>query len=262
MPLLEATLRRDRLVVLGALLLLTTLAWAYLAHLAGGMSSNAMSAMDMASPVKPGFEIREFFFTFVMWAVMMVGMMTPSAAPTMLLYALVGRAAAAEQQPFAATGWFASGYFLAWLLFSLVAALVQMQLRQLMLLTPMLKSANALLSGGVLMVVGLYQWSPLKNACLDSCRSPLLFIQRHGGFQRRAGASAALGLRHGLYCVGCCWALMLLLFVAGIMNIVWIAGLAILVLVEKLWSRGRLLARLLGAVAVGAGIFLIWTQAA
>lgn len=267
MSALESVLRRDRLFILAALLLLTALAWAYLAHLAAGMSpAMSMPAMDMdmdaMAPARGGFDLTAFFFTFLMWAVMMVGMMAPSAAPTILLYALVGRTAAAQQRPFAATGWFASGYFLAWLLFSLLAAVVQTRLREVMLLTPMFKSASATLSGGVLIVVGLYQWSPFKNGCLDHCRSPLQFMQRHGGFQRQAGASVALGLRHGLYCVGCCWALMLLLFVGGIMNIAWIAALAIVVLVEKLWRHGRMFAHLVGVAAMGAGIFLIWTQAA
>jgi predicted metal-binding membrane protein len=125
-----------------------------------------------------------------------------------------------------------------------------------MLLTAMLKSANLLLSGIVLVVAGLYQWSPWKNSCLEHCRGPLLFIQRHGGFRPQAGASVLLGLRHGLYCIGCCWALMLLLFVGGVMNMAWIAGLAALVLVEKLWSQGLFLSRAVGLAAIAGGLLL------
>jgi predicted metal-binding membrane protein len=192
-----------------------------------------------------------------MWAVMMVGMMVPSVAPAVLLYARVGRTAQAQHMPFAPAGWFAAGYLLAWVGFSLAAALAQAALSQALLLTPMLKSTSGLMSGAALLVAGLYQMSPWKESCLQNCRSPLLFLQRHGGFKPQAGGSVLLGLRHGLYCIGCCWALMLLLFVGGVMNLAWIAGLAVLVLVEKLSRRGWLLTRAAGAGMIAAGLFLL-----
>jgi predicted metal-binding membrane protein len=261
-----AALRRDRIVILAALLLLIALAWAYLFRLAAGMTmpsdmqDMSMPGMDMAGAmglsVKP-VDFTDALLTFVMWFVMMVGMMGPAVAPTILLYARVGRMATLQQKPFAPAGWFAGGYFLAWAGFSLGATAAQIGLRDGLLLTAMLKSASDLLSGVALIVMGLYQWSPWKNACLAHCRAPLFFIQRHGGFRPQAGASLLLGLRHGLYCIGCCWALMLLLFVGGVMNIAWIAGLAALVLAEKLWSRGQLLSRFVGIAAVAGGLFLI-----
>ena len=262
----EAALRRDRFVILAALLLLIAAAWAYLFRLAAGMAmpsdiqAMSMPGMDMAAAIAPAvkrLDVTDTLLTFVMWFVMMVGMMTPAVTPTILLYARVGRLAAIQRTPFAPAGWFAGGYFLAWAAFSLVATAAQTGLRDVMLLTAMLKSASDLMSGIALMVVGLYQWSPWKNSCLEHCRAPLLFIQRHGGFRPQAGASVTLGVRHGLYCIGCCWALMLLLFVGGVMNIAWIAGLAILVLAEKLWSRGRLLSRTAGIAAIAGGLFLI-----
>ena len=267
----EAALRRDRLIILAALLLLIAAAWAYLFRLAAGMAmppeaapmpamGMSMPGMDMgaamAPPVKRS-DVTDMLLTFVMWFVMMVGMMAPAVAPTILLYARVGRMAALQQKPFAPAGWFTGGYFLAWAGFSLGATAAQIGLRDEMLLTAMLKSASALLSGIALVVAGLYQWSPWKNACLEHCRAPIFFIQRHGGFRPGAGASLLLGARHGLYCIGCCWALMLLLFVGGVMNIAWIAAIAALVLVEKLWSRGQLLSRTIGIVAVAGGLFLI-----
>jgi predicted metal-binding membrane protein len=266
MSLAEAALRRDRLIILAALLLLIAAAWAYLFRLAAGMAMPAhmqdmpMPGMDMAGTMGPAVKPLDFtdaLLTFAMWLVMMVGMMTPAVTPTILLYARVGRQAGLQQKPFASAGWFAGGYFLAWAGFSLVATATQIGLRDAMLLTAMLKSASDPLSGIMLVAAGLNQWSPWKDSCLENCRNPLLFIQRHGGFRPQAGAALWLGIRHGLYCVGCCWALMLLLFVGGIMNIAWIAGLAILVLAEKLWSHGPLLSRAVGVAAVASGLFLI-----
>jgi predicted metal-binding membrane protein len=245
---LEALQRRDRQVVLAALFILTALAWGYIIWLAGHMTMPtdaqaipSMPGMEMGAATAPMIKpwaVTDFVFTIVMWTVMMVGMMAPSAASMILLYARVGRQAAAQQKPFAATGWFASGYFLAWITFSFAATLAQAGLSSAALLTSTLKSANGLLGGGLLIAAGAYQWSPWKESCITQCRSPLVFIQQHGGFKAHATGSLALGFRHGLYCVGCCWALMLLLFAGGIMNIAWIAGLAILVLVEKLLKDG------------------------
>ena len=250
-------------MVFVCLMLTTILAWAYVVHLASGMTPGPavpMPGMDMgmaAMPMPGPWNAADFGFAFLMWSVMMVGMMTPSVAPTILLYAQVGRTAAALQKPFAATGWFAGGYFLAWIIFSVGAALAQTALTDALLLTPMLKSASTPLSGALLVVAGLYQWSPWKASCLRQCRAPLSFIQQHGGFRREASASLLLGLRHGLYCVGCCWPLMLLLFALGVMNLAWIAALAALVLAEKLWSRGVLVSRALGIAATAGGIYLM-----
>src|SRR5262249_22818957 len=162
-------------------------------------------------------------------------MMAPSAAPMILMYARVGRQAAAEGTPFAATGWFAGGYFLAWIGFSLVATVAQWTLERSALLDVAIGSArnargrstpNAV-GGAILIAAGVYQWTPLKDVCLTQCQSPLLFLMRHGGFRRDAFGCLLLGLRHGAYCVGCCWMLMALLFVGGVMNVLWIALLAL-----------------------------------
>src|SRR5262249_16390677 len=156
-------------------------------------------------------------------AVMMVGMMTPSVAPLVLLYVRVGRQAERDRKPFAATGWFVTGYILAWTLFALIATAAQWALERAALLTPAMASANRLFGGVVLVAAGAYQWSQLKKACLAHCQSPFVFLQRHGGFRQDVMGSLSLGLRHGIYCVGCCWVLMTLLFVGGVMNLMWIA---------------------------------------
>ena len=264
---LEALLRRDRAIILVAVLASAALAWVYILWLSGRMmlppnaGAATMPGMDsmpgmaaMAPSVQP-WSLSDYLSAAVMWAVMMVGMMLPAAAPTILLYARVGRAA--HGRPFAATGWFAAGYIIAWTLYSLAAALGQAGLSAFALLTPMLKSASDVLGGSVLVAAGLYQWSPLKAICLEKCQAPMLFIQQHGGFRAGIRHSLLLGFRHGLYCVGCCWALMLLLFVGGVMNIAWIAALSILVLLEKLLRIGWVIARIAGAVAVACGLFLL-----
>jgi predicted metal-binding membrane protein len=182
---------------------------------------------------------------------MMVGMMIPSASPMILIYARVGRQAARQGKPLAATGFFAGGYLLAWTSFSLVATIGQWLLERAALLTPMMSAASGVVGALVLIAAGIFQWTPSKDNCLKHCQAPLSFIQQHGGFRRDRLSSLALGLRHGTFCIGCCWALMALLFVGGVMNIVWIAGLTIFVLLEKVIPLGRVVPR-----AAGGGLIL------
>ena len=287
---LESLLRRDRVIVAASLAALTVIAWTYTLWLAAAMSGDGMSmsgpgmgadmrmdpAMEMDgmemdagdapslgtvlgisprpwSPVEAG-------VTLTMWVVMMVGMMLPSATPMILLYARVGRQSRKEGKPFAATGFFAGGYLLAWVGFALAATLGQW-LMEGTLLSPALASASRIFSGAVLIVAGLYQWTPLKDACLSQCQTPIVFLQRHGGFRRDPAGAVGLGLRHGLYCIGCCWALMTLLFVGGIMNVLWIAAIAIFVLAEKVFFPGRLLSRIAGTLLIAAGLWQLVSAA-
>ncbi len=265
---LESVLRRDRAVVIVALAVITALAWADLIWLADDM---AMSGMDMTGyrmipagrglmmPADAPWQPIEFGYVFVMWLAMMIGMMMPSAAPMILIYARVGRQAAREGKPFASSARFAGGYLLAWTAFSLVATSAQWALERAALLTPMMESASNRLGAAVLILAGVYQWAPLKEACLSHCRSPLLFIQQHGGFRREPLGALVLGLRHGIYCIGCCWAVMALLFVGGVMNLLWIAALAILVLIEKAAPFGHVIARVAGLAFIAGGVWL-WLQ--
>lgn len=285
---LTAVLRRDRAMVVIAIVTITVLAWAYILWLAAQMgmamptaataehamagmnmpgASETMAGMDMGSgvgaAVEPAFRpwsVGDFAFMFTMWAVMMVGMMTPSVAPMVLLYAAVGRNAAASGRPLAATGWFVAGYLSAWTAFSLAATGAQWTLTRLALLTPMMASASGVFGGIVLLTAGLYQWSPLKDTCLHQCQTPLGFLMSRGGFRSNPFAALRLGAEHGAYCVGCCWVLMTLLFVGGIMNVLWIAGLTILILVEKIVPMGRLTPRVAGAVIATAGVFLLFKR--
>ena len=263
---LEALLRRDRLIVGGALALIAALAWGYVLWLAADMD---MGGMDMTefrmipagtgimAPANAPWQTIEFLFVFAMWAVMMVGMMAPSASPMILMYARVGRQAASASKPFAATGWFAAGYFLAWIGFSLAATFVQWGLERAALLDSQMASANNVLGAIVLIAAGIYQWTPLKDVCLAHCQSPLQFLMRHGGFRGDVPGCLWLGFRHGSYCIGCCWVLMALLFVGGVMNVLWIALLALLVLLEKLAPFGRWVARGAGVACIAAGAWLL-----
>jgi predicted metal-binding membrane protein len=256
----------QRAIVLAALLLITVLAWTWLARLAAQMSPPMadMAGMDVSNmpgkamapalqPWTPGHAL----FLFAMWAVMMVGMMTPSVAPMLLLYQRVAQQANAAGHAFAPTGWFLGGYLAAWGLFAAVATLAQWTLEAAALLSPMMDSASNRFGGGLLLLAGIWQWLPMKDACLSRCRAPLSFVQRHGGFQQGASGSLRLGFLHGLYCVGCCWALMALLFVFGVMNLLWIAALMFVVLLEKILPGARWFTRVAGVIAVFAGAWML-----
>ncbi len=264
---LETALRRDRAVVVAALLALTALAWIYVLRLARDMD---MGGMDMTGfrmistglamamvPASAPWSVTDFVLMAIMWAVMMVGMMTPSAAPMILIYARAGRMAAEAGRPIAATGWFTAGYLAVWIAFALAATTAQWALERFALVGPAMASASRVMGAALLVTAGLYQWTPLKDACLSTCQSPLQFVLRRGGFRREAGAAFRLGADHGRYCVGCCWALMALLFVGGVMNVLWIAALAVFALAEKVVPRGRVVSRVAGVGLIAAGIRLL-----
>jgi predicted metal-binding membrane protein len=268
---LETVLRRDRFIVAGALGIIVALAWGYVFWLANDMDMGGMdmtgfrmipAGMGIMLPATTRWKAIEFAYVFAMWAVMMVGMMAPSAAPMILMYARIGRRKNAVGKPFAATGWFATGYFLVWIGFSLAATLVQWAVERAALLDSRMASASNVLGGSVLIAAGVYQWTPLKDVCLAQCQTPLQFLFRQGGFRSDLKGCLVLGIRHGGYCVGCCWVLMALLFVGGVMNVLWIALLSLLVLLEKLTPFGRWVARAAGiaCIAVGAWMLLFLRQ--
>ncbi|HEU5017886.1 MAG TPA: DUF2182 domain-containing protein [Pseudolabrys sp.] len=245
---LERVLRRDRAVALAALLGVSLLAWTYLA--AGiGMDMKSMSMPDMAMPLD--WTPARFGLMFVMWAIMMVAMMLPSAAPMVLLFATIERRRRAAS-PFRATASFASAYVAVWMSFSVAATVLQWQLDRLALLTPMIATANSVIASIALIAAGGYQFTPLKQACLRGCRSPIEFVCRYwnrGPF--------GIGLLHGLYCLGCCWMLMLVLFVGGVANLVCVALIASVVLVEKAVPQGKRVSYAVGLVLIGGGAWLL-----
>jgi len=248
---LEAVLRKDRLRLSAGLLALVGLAWAYVFHLADLMPNHSGMAMPPAREWNAG----ETAGLVIMWAVMMIAMMIPSAAPVILLFSSISGRRRAQGVPATPVSAFIAGYLLTWTGYAVLAALAQSLLNSAALLSPAMEIVNPLLSGGILLIAGVYQWLPTKGACLSHCRSPLGFIST----EWREGVSGALlmGFRHGSYCVGCCWALMTLLFVVGIMNLLWVGVIAAFVLAEKLAPNGRQLGRMTGALLAGWGIWVV-----
>ncbi len=224
----------------------TALAWVYLVVMAGQMDSMA----GMASmPLRP-WSRTDFLLMFLMWAVMMVGMMVPSATPMALIYAAVARKAQRQGASVAPTFVFVAGYVAVWTLFSLFATLAQWGLERLALLSPMMVTTSPAFGGALLVAAGLYQLTPAKDACLRHCRSPAQFFASHW----RPGLVGAfrLGVTHGVFCLGCCWLLMALLFFGGVMNLLWIAAITTFVLLEKLLPSGHALGR-----ATGVGLVIM-----
>ena len=250
----ENVLRRDRIVVLSGLAVITTLSWAYVSSLASQMRNMDMGA-EMTMPRMQVWGIADFGLTFGMWAVMMVAMMTPSAAPMILMFAAVNRRRRKQEAASVPTSVFLAGYLVVWAAFSVIATAAQWGLHAASLLSPMMASTSPILGGVLLVAAGVYQWTPLKHACLSKCRSPLGFVLnewREGGW-----GAFLMGLKHGGYCTGCCWSLMALLFVAGIMNLLWVAAIAGFILLEKVVPGGDRLGRVAGVVLVGWGAWMI-----
>ena len=276
-PAFERLLKRDRVITLAGLAMLCALAWLYIVTGAGlGMSAWEMTTLALfphqqahdVMPDMPGMDMgaaaaewmawgfATWALIVAMWWVMMIAMMTPSATPTILLYARVHRHALAQgqvQDKLAPTSAFVAGYLLVWLGFAAVATTLHWTLERAGLVSAMMMgSQSRLLSGAVLIAAGLYQLSPLKNTCLTHCRTPTSFLSRH--WRPHALGALRLGAMHGAYCVGCCWMLMVLLFVGGVMNLTWIAALAILVLVEKVLPPGQWIGRGVGIALIGWGV--------
>lgn len=254
----ETTLKHDRRIIAGMLAVLALLAWAYMAHEAHLMNATGVCqclGMQMAGPDTKAWSPSELVPLSIMWSEMMIAMMLPSAAPMILMFASVNRKRRLDQRPFVPTGIFASGYFISWTLFSIGIAIVQWALHSAAILSPRMASRSDWFAGSVLIATGIFQWSPMKQSCLAKCRTPLDFLLT----EWREGRSGALimGLKQGTFCVGCCWLLMILLFVAGVMNLWWIALITIFVLIEKLIPHGLWFARGTGLLLAGWGVGLI-----
>ena len=256
---LEAMLKRDRLVVAVCLVIVTLLSWTWILAGAGmGMSGFEMTrhtnmVMDMMpAPVwSSGYIVLMFF----MWWIMMIAMMLPSATPVILLAAAINRRSESVRKPFGRIGAFATGYLLAWAAFSAIAVLVQWGLQEATLISGMLRSNSANLTAALLIAAGTWQFTTWKHACLAHCRGPVEFLAAN----RRKGDLGALlvGWKHGLYCLGCCWFLMALLFVGGVMNLYWIAGLAVYVWVEKVLPYGEVVSRVMGGILIAWGVAIL-----
>lgn len=253
---LNAIHRRDRRVVLAGLVGITALSWAYMLYLTLRMSAMQMP-MEMPGMTMAQWQpwgVIDFALMLVMWAVMMMAMMVPSVSPMILTFTAIHRRQA-PSDAVVPTAAFLVGYVIVWSVFSLGATLAQWGLHQAALLSPMMVSTSPLLGGLLLIGAGAFQWSRLKQACLSKCRTPLGFLLN----EWRDGSAGALvmGLRHGLFCTGCCWALMALLFVGGVMNLLWVAAIAAFVLVEKIAPQELHVARIAGLGLMAWGIWLL-----
>lgn len=241
----------QRVAIIASLAGITALCWLYLFGEAADMA--AMGDMTMAMPPRGAADL---VLLLAMWWIMMVGMMLPGAAPMILTFATIERRRRARGQPYAPTALFAAGYVLAWGGFSVLATLAQGGLERAALLSPMAMATTSTRLGGVLfLAAGLWQLTPLKHACLAVCRSPLDFVVNR--WRDGAGGALRMGVEHGLYCLGCCWILMALLFVGGAMNLLWVAVLAAIVLVEKLLPLGDWTARIGGVLLAFYGLWLL-----
>jgi len=239
--------------VAAALVAIVLLAWLYLVRLAGEMDE--MTAMGMAMPQMASWDALELLLGFLMWTVMTVAMMVPSAAPMILLFATMNRERRDSQPPYVATGAFLLGYLVVWMAYAAAATLAQWGLHSVALLSPDTLTVSTATGGLLLLAAGVYQWTPLKRVCLAHCRSPLGFLM--SCWREGPWGAFRMGARHGSYCVGCCWVLMALLFVAGVMNLLWVGALAALVLVEKTVPRGELVSRTTGVGLIVAGVALL-----
>jgi predicted metal-binding membrane protein len=259
----EGVLRRDGWVVLSILAAVIVASWAYILAGAGmgmpdveatgtGRLAEPMAGMAMMPTAwSPGHAV----VMFLMWWIMMVAMMLPGATPMILLFAAINRRQRRDGKPYVPTTLFTASYLAAWAGFSLAATALHWYLSSAGLIAPDMVVTSRLLGAGLLLAAGLYQLTPIKQACLKHCRLPAAYLASH--WRPGPRGAVVMGLQHGAYCLGCCWFLMLLLFFGGVMNVLWIAGLTLLVLLEKVAPHGRFLARVSGAVLIGAAVLVL-----
>lgn len=260
---IEKILRRDRAILIAGLIIITLLAWGYVINLSFQMNDMAVESGPMPdmspTPIMPNMQawrVNDLLFNLTMWAVMMVAMMTPSATPMILAFAGLNRRRNVNENASGKTITFLAGYMIVWFSFSAIATLIQWGFHSVGALSPEVISVTPLIGAIILILAGIYQFTPLKYDCLSNCRIPVSFLAT----EWRDGTSGALimGLRHGLYCLGCCWTLMLLLFVTGVMNLLWVALIAGYVLIEKVTSAGQRISRVIGLLMIGWGVWLLF----
>lgn len=249
---LERLLRREGVVVLGSLLAITVISWLYMVLLTARMAGGDMSFIGMGTMTTGAvmnmqpepWSLATFLLMLIMWWVMMIGMMVPSAAPMILIFARAQRSKLPDENPGVRIALFTLGYLLLWLTFSIGATSLQWGLGYIAVLCPTIISSSKYLGPSIFFAAGIYQLTPLKLACLAHCRSPIMFLSSH--WHIGDWGALRMGLAHGAYCVGCCWILMGLLFFGGVMNLLWIAAIAVFVLLEKILPTAWMISRLSG----------------
>ena len=248
-------LKRDRAIVAFGLAGVVILSWTYLIYMDWGMRHMDVGMEMVIMPAMRHWTAWDLVLVFLMWAVMMAAMMIPAASPVILLYAEINRRRNEQPGTFVKTGLFLLGYLTAWTGFSLLATLAQWGLLTGALLSPMMESTSKALGAGLLLIAGLFQFSRLKYACLPHCRSPIGFLATE--WRRGSWGPFKMGLKHGGYCLGCCWALMSLLFAFGVMNLLWVASISAFVLLEKITPANQLVSRLSGLLFIGWAAWVV-----
>lgn len=248
-------LKRDRLIIISGLFTIALLSWLYIIYLYKQMVYMDMSALFFAMPMTPEWTYIDFILLFLMWLVMMIAMMTPSVSPLILVFATINRQRKQQDRPFVNAAFLTAGYFLVWAAFSLAATALQWSLQQISLLSPDMKTTSKILGSVILITTGIFQFTPLKQTCLAHCRTPLNFVLQH--WKEGKQGALRMGIENGFYCLGCCWMLMVLLFVTGIMNLLWVSIIALFVLFEKILSRVKWIPYLAGIVLILYGILLL-----
>lgn len=249
--LLEKHLNDDRLIIATGIAIVSILSWVHMAR----MSAHAfMSASHVMVPIQAA----EIFAFFVMWVVMMIAMMLPTAAPMILTFSTITRKRKSQNQPYVNTSIFVFGYLVVSVLYSAGAVAVQVWMHNNALMTTMGGSNSTLFSGLLLTSAGVYQWTSLKHNCLKKCRNPFDFLMLY--WREGKNGALSMGIKHGIFCTLCCWILMALMFVAGVMNLLWMILVTLVILIEKIVPRGDILARIFGVFMVCAGIYFIFVS--
>ncbi|MDI1231963.1 MAG: DUF2182 domain-containing protein [Methylobacter sp.] len=230
-------------------------AWGYLFYQHGQMTSQPMSSMWMPPSEPLAWRFTDFALVYFMWAVMMAAMMLPSAIPMILAFARVCRQR--NKISHKLTYLFISAYLGIWLLFSSALTLLQWQMHGLAWLSPMMENQNSILAAGILFLAGFYQFMPIKNACLIHCKTPMGFLLNE--WQDGAAGAFNMGLKHGVNCLGCCWAQMLIMFAVGVMNLLGMALITLLVILEKSMPlESKLICKTVGVAFLAWGIVLLF----
>ena len=247
--LLDKYLSNDRLIILTAIAFVSAIAWMHMAEMYF-KSASAISGHSMQH-----WNVSTFSSYFTMWIVMMIAMMLPTAGPMILTFSTISRGQRQKKQPYVNTSIFILGYIIVTIGYSIPATILQWWLHSHAMLTYLGASSSYILSGILLSIAGLYQWSNLKHVCLRFCRNPFNFLM--GNWRMGRAGALYMGLKHGLLCTGCCWALMALMFVGGVMNLIWMVVITAIILIEKVIPRGDLFAKIAGVVMILCGVFFI-----
>jgi predicted metal-binding membrane protein len=247
--LLEKILKNDRLIIIAGIAVVSLISWTYLAKMS--VSTGLLTSVHAAHTWK----MNDLISHFIMWIVMMIAMMLPTAGPMILTFSFISRDRKQKEQPYVKSSIFVMGYLIVSVGYSFLATLLQWWLHHNALLTSVGASSSYLFSGMLLLAAGIFQWSKIKQACLRFCRNPFNFVMAN--WKEGVPGALHMGIKHGLLCAGCCWALMLLMFVGGMMNLIWMILITAIILIEKVAPRGDIFAKVTGVAMVVIGIYLV-----